>query len=374
MRVDRLGYLPEAADRPSRRPQPRRSTGSSSTRPARPAPAARRAHTATTSRRASAYSDRLHVVHRRRQGLQAARRQARERAVRHRPRRVQKAQVRRARVLLPAAQRHRHRDAVRRLEVYERPAGHVSDKSVPCSPEAKCNYKLDVSGGWYDAGDQGKYLVNGGFSVWALQNQYECDPLRRDAGDLGDGKMSMPEGGNGKPDLLDEARWGLDLLLRMQVPDGQPNAGMAHHKMHDASGRPSRRGPHRTTSSSASCARRQHRGDAEPGRRRRAGARLWRSWTPRSSARCLTAAETAYAAAKDNPNARARNRRSRRRHLRRRRRQRRVVLGRRRAVHHDRQARIQRRSDQVRAGTRPRTAARRPPASWAGITWRRPPS
>jgi endoglucanase len=56
-------------------------------------------------------------------------------------------------------------------KAYERPAGHVGDKSVPCSPEAKCNYKLDVSGGWYDAGDHGKYLVNGGFSVWALQNQ-----------------------------------------------------------------------------------------------------------------------------------------------------------------------------------------------------------
>jgi len=36
------------------------------------------------------------------------------------------------------------------------------------------------------------------------------------------------------PDILDEARWELDFLLRMQVPAGQPLAGMAHHKIHDA--------------------------------------------------------------------------------------------------------------------------------------------
>jgi hypothetical protein len=75
-------------------------------------------------------------------------------------------------------------------KAYERPAGHVGDKSVPCSPEAKCNYKLDVSGGWYDAGDHGKYLVNGGFSVWALQNQYEMLTVQAHVGDFADGKMS----------------------------------------------------------------------------------------------------------------------------------------------------------------------------------------
>src|SRR5262249_37742220 len=58
-------------------------------------------------------------------------------------------------------------------QAYVRPAGHVGDKSVPCAPEAKCSYSLDVSGGWYDAGDQGKYVVNGGFAVWLLQNEYE---------------------------------------------------------------------------------------------------------------------------------------------------------------------------------------------------------
>ena len=44
----------------------------------------------------------------------------------------------------------------------------------------------------------------------------------------------MPESGNGVPDILDEARWELEFLLSMQVPAGKPLAGMAHHKIHDA--------------------------------------------------------------------------------------------------------------------------------------------
>src|SRR4029078_1718705 len=55
-------------------------------------------------------------------------------------------------------------------KAYERPAGHPGDKSVPCSKEARCDYSLDVSGGWYDAGDHGKYLVNGGLLGWARRN------------------------------------------------------------------------------------------------------------------------------------------------------------------------------------------------------------
>ena len=35
------------------------------------------------------------------------------------------------------------------------------------------------------------------------------------------------------PDILDEARWEMDFLLKMQVPEGQPLAGMVHHKVHD---------------------------------------------------------------------------------------------------------------------------------------------
>ncbi|MGV9698698.1 glycoside hydrolase family 9 protein [Streptomyces sp. NPDC003470] len=124
---------------------------------------------------------------------------------------------------------------------YARPAGHVGvapnqgDTEVPCRPGV-CDYTLDVSGGWYDAGDHGKYVVNGGISAWELLSTYERSLHARTGkpSGLGDGTLAIPESGNKVPDILDEARWELEFLLRMQVPAGQPLAGMAHHKIHDA--------------------------------------------------------------------------------------------------------------------------------------------
>jgi endoglucanase len=50
---------------------------------------------------------------------------------------------------------------------------------------------------------------------------------------LWDKTLALPESGNRVPDILDEARWEQEFLLKMQVPAGQPYAGMAHHKIHD---------------------------------------------------------------------------------------------------------------------------------------------
>lgn len=123
-------------------------------------------------------------------------------------------------------------------EAYARPAGHLGiapnqgDTAVPCI-DGTCDYTLDVRGGWYDAGDQGKYVVNGGIAVWQLLNTYErAFPFGSWA--LRDGTQQIPERGNRIPDILDEARWEMEFLLRMQVPDDQPEAGMAFHRIHDA--------------------------------------------------------------------------------------------------------------------------------------------
>jgi endoglucanase len=122
---------------------------------------------------------------------------------------------------------------------WTRPAGHVNvppnlgDKNASCLKDSGCDYKLDVTGGWYDAGDHGKYVVNGGISAWTLMNQYERAVARGTEGEFRDGKMNIPERKNKLPDLLDEARWELDFMMKMQVPDGQPKAGMVHHKVHD---------------------------------------------------------------------------------------------------------------------------------------------
>jgi endoglucanase len=121
---------------------------------------------------------------------------------------------------------------------YARPAGHVNaapntgDGNVPCQPGV-CDYTLDVRGGWYDAGDHGKYVVNGGISVAQLMSEFERSKSALTAQRFRDGQLSIPESANGVPDILDEARWEMEFLLSMQVPAGRPLAGMAHHKVHD---------------------------------------------------------------------------------------------------------------------------------------------
>ena len=151
---------------------------------------------------------------------------------------------------------------------YARPAGHVGvapnqgDTERARASPGVCDYTLDVSGGWYDAGDHGKYVVNGGISVYQLMSTYERVKHGRapaSRGSCGDGTLAIPESGNGVPDILDEARWELEFLLRMQVPAGKPLAGMAHHKIHDDAWTGLPLLPQPTTRSSASCTRRRPR-------------------------------------------------------------------------------------------------------------------
>jgi endoglucanase len=136
-------------------------------------------------------------------------------------------------------------------DAYAREPGHLGispnlgDVAVPCQTAAAarpvygepwtCAYTLDVSGGWYDAGDHGKYVVNGGIAVHQLLSAWErsTTAATADRGAIGDGTLRIPERDNGRPDVLDEARWELEWMLRMQVPAGQPLAGMVHHKVHD---------------------------------------------------------------------------------------------------------------------------------------------
>lgn len=138
---------------------------------------------------------------------------------------------------------------------YARAAGHISspadgvanqgDLAVPCQPVSEsevvygvpwtCDYTLDVVGGWYDAGDHGKYVVNGGIAAAQLLGTFERAKTAgsSDAGALGDNTLNVPEHDNGVPDVLDEARWELEFMLSMQVPEGDQYAGMVHHKIHD---------------------------------------------------------------------------------------------------------------------------------------------
>lgn len=208
-----------------------------------------------------------------------------------------------------------------------RPAGHPLDRATCFSgPDIRgniwpgCDYTLDVSGGWYDAGDHGKYVVNGGIAVWTLLNAYERARVRGIDPAFPDGTADIPEAGNGVDDLLDEARWELEFLLRMQVPDSasaevpvgrfagtQPltftridAGGLVHHKVHDVKWTPLPTAPGddpelrylyapntaatlNLVAVAAQCAR------------------LWREIDPAFARTCLMAAERGYAAAQRHP-------------------------------------------------------------------------
>ena len=78
----------------------------------------------------------------------------------------------------------------------------------------------DVSGGWHDAGDYGRYVVAGAKTVQDLMLAYEDYGIAND-------DMNIPESGNGVPDILDEARYELDWMLKMQ----EPSNGGVYHKV-----------------------------------------------------------------------------------------------------------------------------------------------
>jgi endoglucanase len=180
-----------------------------------------------------------------------------------------------------------------------RPAGHAGrppnrgDTAVPAwtGPDAERLYPgwraggtFDVSGGWYDAGDYGKYVTSGGIAVWQLLHAAEA--LRRAGREL--------------PGLLEECRWQLDWLRRMQVPPGQQYAGLAFHRVHGtrwspmpgaAHEDPTPRVLHRPSTAAA-----LHLAAAAAH-----GARVFGPLDPGYAGRLLGAARTAYAAAREQP-------------------------------------------------------------------------
>jgi endoglucanase len=68
-----------------------------------------------------------------------------------------------------------------------------------------------ATGGWHDAGDYGKYIVNAGVTVGTLLMAYELFPERFSQDNLG-----IPESGNGTPDILDEVQYEVRWMLGMQ--------------------------------------------------------------------------------------------------------------------------------------------------------------
>ncbi|MBE6875806.1 MAG: glycosyl hydrolase family 5 [Ruminococcus sp.] len=182
-----------------------------------------------------------------------------------------------------------------------RSAGHVSDIATIQQTwgYSGSSGTQDVSGGWYDAGDHGKYVVNGGISLWLMQNQYERALQKNQQDAYADGTMLLPENQNSYPDLLDEARYEMEWMLKMIVKDGDYQ-GMAYHKVHDIkwtalavapADDPEERilKPPTTpaTLNLAACGAQSYR--------------LWKDLDSAFAEQCLTASKNAYEAAKKHP-------------------------------------------------------------------------
>ena len=81
------------------------------------------------------------------------------------------------------------------------------------------NNYIDVSGGWHDAGDYGRYIVATATTVADLLIAYEANPAAFTD------NVGIPESGNGRADVLDEVKGQLVWMMKMQ---NKQNGGVYH--------------------------------------------------------------------------------------------------------------------------------------------------
>ena len=81
--------------------------------------------------------------------------------------------------------------------------------------------KVEVSGGWHDAGDYGRYVVPGAKTIADLLLAYNTNPA------IFTDDTNIPESGNKIADILDEAKYELDWMFKMQDKE----TGGVHHKV-----------------------------------------------------------------------------------------------------------------------------------------------
>lgn len=109
---------------------------------------------------------------------------------------------------------------------WARPAGHPDTEVIIHSSAASAGRPagtvISSPGGWYDAGDYNKYIVNSSITNYTLLLFYHLFPEYCRSLDL-----NIPESGNDIPDLVDELLWNLRWYLTMQ----DPADGGVYHKL-----------------------------------------------------------------------------------------------------------------------------------------------
>jgi len=109
---------------------------------------------------------------------------------------------------------------------WARPAGHpdtlVYVHSSAVSAQRPEGFKISSPGGWYDAGDYNKYIVNSGISTYTLL--LFCQMYPEYCKNFND---NIPQSSNTIPDVMDELLYNLRWMLTMQ----DPNDGGVYHKL-----------------------------------------------------------------------------------------------------------------------------------------------
>jgi len=95
---------------------------------------------------------------------------------------------------------------------YSHPACHMHGEFSPTSGATGIR---DNIGGWHDAGDYGRYMVNSGIATGTMLWTWEIFGKK-----IKSISLNIPETGNGTPDILNEARWNIEWMLKMQDTDG----------------------------------------------------------------------------------------------------------------------------------------------------------
>jgi hypothetical protein len=93
---------------------------------------------------------------------------------------------------------------------------HQKDGRTMYGPMPDSTY-LDVSGGWHDAGDYLRYMLTSGNTICRLLFAY-LENKEQFADEVN--ALGQP-GANGIPDILDEAKWGLNWMLKMHPEPDQ---------------------------------------------------------------------------------------------------------------------------------------------------------
>jgi endoglucanase len=104
-------------------------------------------------------------------------------------------------------------------EVFEHAACHLDDGHFDLV--GMVGERRDATGGWHDAGDHNKYVVNASVTVGCMLQAWADFRPRIEGVNL-----DLPESGGPLPDFLAEVKWELDWLLKMQADDGS-----VYHKL-----------------------------------------------------------------------------------------------------------------------------------------------